>query len=109
MLEELNHVGQNKYIMAKKKTIKIDSENFDLNLEKDGTNVHLDIDTKNVDISYIKDEVNKEFKLDGKNIDIDIKKTPEGVEVKVDAKGVLWKLIAKRVVKFILRRFKVGK
>ena len=79
--------------MAKKK-IKIDSENFDLNLEKDGTNVHLDIDTKNVDIHVLKDEVNKEFKLDGKNIDIDIKKTPDGVEVKVDTQGVLWKVIA---------------
>ena len=47
--------------------------------------------------------------MDSKNIDIDIKKTPDGVEVKVDAQGALWKLIAKRVVKFILRRFKVGK
>lgn len=95
--------------MAKKKTIKIDSDNFDLNLEKDGTNVKLDIDTKNVDIKVLKDEVNKEFKLDSKNIDIDIKKTPDGVEVKVDAQGALWKVIAKRIVKFILRRFKLGK
>ena len=95
--------------MAKKKTLKIDTDNFDLNLEKDGTNVKLDIDTKNVDIHVLKDEVNKEFHLDSKNIDIDIKKTPDGVEVKVDAQGALWKLIAKRVVKFILRRFKIGK
>jgi citrate lyase gamma subunit len=95
--------------MAKKKTVKIDSDNFDLNLEKDGTSIHLDVDTKNVDIHVVKDELNKEFKLDTKNIDIDIKKTPEGVEVKVDAKGALWKIIAKRVVKFILRRFKLGK
>lgn len=95
--------------MAKKKTVKIDSDNFDLNLEKDGTNIHLDVDTKNVDIHVVKDELNKEFKLDTKNIDIDIKKTPEGVEVKVDAKGALWKIIAKQVVKFILRRFKLGK
>jgi citrate lyase gamma subunit len=95
--------------MAKKKTVKIDTENVDINLEKDGTNIKLDVDTKNLDISYIKDEVNKEFKLDGKNIDIEISKTAEGVEVKVDSKGGLWKVIAKRVVKFILRRFKVGK
>jgi hypothetical protein len=38
-----------------------------------------------------------------------VEKTPEGVEVKVEAKGVLWKAIAKRIVKFVLRRFKVGK
>jgi hypothetical protein len=38
-----------------------------------------------------------------------VKKTPEGVEVKVDAKGVFWKAVAKRIVKFVLRRFKVGK
>ena len=95
--------------MAKKKTVKIDTENFDLNLEKDGTNVKLEMDTKNLDISYIKDEVNKEFKLDSKNIDIDISKTAEGLEVKVESKGGIWKLIAKRIVKFILKRFKVGK
>ena len=95
--------------MAKKKTLKIDTDNFDLNLEKDGTNVKLDIDTKNVDIRVLKDEVNKEFHLDSKNIDIDIKKTPDGVEVKVDAQGALWKVIAKRIVKYILRRFKIGK
>lgn len=95
--------------MAKKKIVKIDTDNVDINLEKDGTNIKLDIDSKNVDIHVLKDEVNKEFKLDSKNIDIDIKKTPDGVEVKVDAQGVLWKMIAKRVVKFILRRFKIGK
>ena len=53
--------------------------------------------------------MNKEFNLDGKNIDVHINKTPEGVEVKVDAKGVFWKAVAKRVVKFILKRFKLGK
>ena len=95
--------------MAKKKTVKIDTDNFDLNLEKDGTNIKLDIDTKNLDIKIVRDEINKEFNLDSKNIDIDIKKTPDGVEVKVDAQGTLWKAIAKRIVKFILRRFKVGK
>jgi hypothetical protein len=94
--------------MAKKK-ITIDTDNLDVNLEKDGTNIKLDIDSKNVDIHVLKGEINKEFKLDSKNIDIDIKKTPDGVEVKVDAQGALWKLIAKRVVKFILRRFKIGK
>jgi hypothetical protein len=105
----LKHVGVNKIIMAKKKVVKIDTPNVDVNLEKDGTNIKLDIDTKNIDIKYIKDEVNKEFKLDGKNIDVHINKTPEGVEVKVDAKGVFWKAVAKRVVKFILKRFKLGK
>ena len=95
--------------MAKKKVVKIDTDNVDVNLEKDGTNIKLDIDTKNIDVSYIKDEVKKEFNLDGKNIDIHVEKTPEGVEVKVDAKGVLWKAVAKRIVKFILRKFKVGK
>lgn len=95
--------------MAKKKVVKIDTDNIDVNLEKDGTNIKLDIDTKNIDIKYIKDEVNKEFNLDGKNIDVHINKTPEGVEVKVDAKGVIWKAVAKRVVKFILHRFKLGK
>jgi hypothetical protein len=105
----LNGNMQNKIIMAKKKTVKIDTDNLDVNLEKDGTNVKIDIDTKNLDIQVVRDEINKEFNLDGKNIDIHVKKTPEGVEVKVDAKGVLWKAIAKRIVKFILRRFKVGK
>ena len=95
--------------MAKKKTLKIDTDNFDLNLEKDGTNVKLDIDTKNVDIHVLKDEVNKEFHLDSKNIDIDISKTAEGLEVKVESKGGIWKLIAKRIVKFILKKFKIGK
>jgi hypothetical protein len=95
--------------MAKKKVVKIDTKNVDLNLEKDGTNVKIDLDTKNVDIHVLKDELNKEFKYDSKNIDIDIKKTPEGIEVKVDAQGALWKAIAKRIVKFVLRRFKVGK
>ncbi len=104
----LNGNMQNKIIMAKKK-INIDTDNIDVNLEKDGTNIKLDIDTKNLDIQVVRDEINKEFNLDGKNIDIHVKKTPEGVEVKVDAKGVLWKAIAKRIVKFILRRFKVGK
>lgn len=92
--------------MAKKKVIKIDTDKVDLNLEKDGTNIKIDLDTKNVDIHVIKDELNKEFKLDSKNIDIDIKKTPEGIEVKVDATGVLWKIIAKRIIKFVLKRFK---
>ena len=95
--------------MAKKKVIKVDTDNIDVNLEKDGTNIKLDVDTKNVDIHVLKDEVNKEFKLDGKNIDIEISKTAEGLEVKVESKGGIWKLIAKRIVKFILRRFKVGK
>jgi hypothetical protein len=94
--------------MAKKK-ITIDTDNLDVNLEKDGTNIKLDIDSKNVDIHVLKGEINKEFKVDSKNLDIDIKKTPDGVEVKVDAQGALWKAIAKRIVKFILRRFKVGK
>jgi hypothetical protein len=92
--------------MAKKKVVKIDTNNVDINLEKDGTNVKLDVDTKNVDIHVLKDELNKEFKYDSKNIDIDIKKTPEGIEVKVDATGALWKIIAKRIVKFVLNRFK---
>jgi hypothetical protein len=92
--------------MAKKKVVKIDTKNVDLNLEKDGTNVKIDLDTKNVDIHVLKDELNKEFKYDSKNIDIDIKKTPEGIEVKVDATGALWKIIAKRIVKFVLNRFK---
>ena len=92
--------------MAKKKVVKIDTNNVDINLEKDGTNIKLDVDTKNVDIHVLKDELNKEFKYDSKNIDIDIKKTPEGIEVKVDATGALWKIIAKRIVKFVLNRFK---
>jgi hypothetical protein len=92
--------------MAKKKVVKIDTNNVDLNLEKDGTNVKIDLDTKNVDIHVLKDELNKEFKYDSKNIDIDIKKTPEGIEVKVDATGALWKIIAKRIVKFVLKKFK---
>lgn len=50
--------------MAKKKTVKIDTENVDINLEKDGTNIKLDVDTKNVDIHVLKDEVNKEFKYE---------------------------------------------
>jgi hypothetical protein len=92
--------------MAKKKVVKIDTNNVDINLEKDGTNIKLDVDTKNVDIHVLKDELNKEFKYDSKNIDIDIKKTPEGIEVKVDATGALWKIIAKRIIKFVLKRFK---
>jgi hypothetical protein len=92
--------------MAKKKVVKIDTKNVDLNLEKDGTNIKLDVDTKNVDIHVLKDELNKEFKYDSKNIDIDIKKTPEGIEVKVDATGALWKIIAKRIIKFVLKKFK---
>ena len=92
--------------MAKKKTVKIDTDNVDLNLEKDGTNIKIDLDTKNVDIHVVKDELNKEFQYDSKNIDIDIKKTPEGIEVKVDATGALWKIIAKRIVKFVLKKFK---
>lgn len=91
--------------MAKKKVIKVDTDNIDVNLEKDGTNIKLDIDTKNVDIHVLKDEVNKEFKLDSKNIDVDIKKTPDGIEVKVDAQGALWKVIAKRIVRFVLKKF----
>ena len=47
--------------MAKKKVIKIDTPNVDLNLEKDGTNIKIDLDTKNVDIHVIKDDLNKEF------------------------------------------------
>ena len=92
--------------MAKKKVIKIDTPNVDLNLEKDGTNIKIDLDTKNVDIHVIKDDLNKEFHYDSKKVDIDIKKTPEGIEVKVDATGALWKIIAKRIVKFVLKRFK---
>lgn len=91
--------------MAKKKIIKVDTDNIDVNLEKDGTNIKLDIDAKNVDIHVLKDEVNKEFKLDSKNIDVDIKKTPDGIEVKVDAQGALWKVIAKRIVRFVLKKF----
>ena len=92
--------------MAKKKTVKIDTPNVDLNLEKDGTNIKIDLDTKNVDIHVIKDDLNKEFHYDSKKVDIDIKKTPEGIEVKVDATGALWKIIAKRIVKFVLKKFK---
>ncbi len=90
--------------MAKKK-IKIDTDNFDMSLERDGVNLKVDIDTKNVDVNIVKDELNKEFNLDSKNIDINVKKSPEGIEVKVDANGGFFKLIAKRIVKFILRRF----
>ena len=92
--------------MAKKKVVKINTDNVDLNLEKDGTNIKIDLDTKNVDIHVIKDDLNKEFHYDSKKVDIDIKKTPEGIEVKVDATGALWKIIAKRIVKFVLKRFK---
>ena len=92
--------------MAKKKVVKIDTDKVDFNLEKDGTNIKIDLDTKNVDIHVVKDELNKEFQYDSKNIDIDIKKTPEGIEVKVDATGALWKIIAKRIVKFVLKKFK---
>lgn len=92
--------------MAKKKVVKIDTDNVDLNLEKDGTNIKIDLDTKNVDIHVIKDDLNKEFHYDSKKVDIDIKKTPEGIEVKVDATGALWKIIAKRIVKFVLKKFK---
>ena len=92
--------------MAKKKVVKINTDNVDLNLEKDGTNIKIDLDTKNVDIHVIKDYLNKEFHYDSKKVDIDIKKTPEGIEVKVDATGALWKIIAKRIVKFVLKRFK---
>ena len=92
--------------MAKKKTVKIDGDNFDLNLEKEGKKIKVEIDTKNVDVEYIQDEVRKEFHYDGKNIDIDVEKTPEGLEVKVDAKPGIWKIIAKKIVKFILKRFK---
>ena len=92
--------------MAKKKVVKIDTPNVDLNLEKDGTNIKIDLDTKNVDIHVIKDDLNKEFHYDSKKVDIDIKKTPEGIEVKVDATGALWKIIAKRIVKFVLKKFK---
>jgi hypothetical protein len=92
--------------MAKKKVVKIDTDNVDLNLEKDGTNIKIDLDTKNVDIHVVKDELNKEFHYDSKKVDIDIKKTPEGIEVKVDATGALWKIIAKRIVKFVLKKFK---
>ena len=92
--------------MAKKKVVKINTDNVDLNLEKDGTNIKIDLDTKNVDIHVIKDELNKEFHYDSKKVDIDIKKTPEGIEVKVDATGALWKIIAKRIVKFVLKKFK---
>jgi len=65
----------------------------------------VDIDTKNVDVNIVKDELTKEFNLDGKNIDIHVKKSPEGLEVKVDAKGGFFKLLAKRIVKFVLKRF----
>ena len=92
--------------MAKKKVVKIDTENVDLNLEKDGTNIKIDLDTKNVDINVIKNELNKEFHYDSKNIDIDIVKTDSGIEVKVETSGALWKIIAKRIVKFVLKRFK---
>ena len=92
--------------MAKKKVVKIDTPNVDLNLEKDGTNIKIDLDTKNVDIHVIKDDLNKEFHYDSKKVDIDIKKTAEGIEVKVDATGALWKIIAKRIVKFVLKKFK---
>ena len=89
--------------MAKK--VKVDTPN--VKVEKEGKKLTVDIDTKNVDVSYIKDEVKKEFKLDSKNIDIDISKTAEGLEVKVESKGGIWKLIAKKIVKFIMR--KLGK
>lgn len=92
--------------MAKKKVVKIDTDKIDINLEKDGTNIKLDVDTKNVDIHLLNSELKREFKLDTKNVDIEIEKTPEGVEVKVDAKGALWKIIAKRVIKFALNKFK---
>lgn len=92
-----------------KKVIDIDTKNVDINLEKDGTNVNLNVDSKNLDISYVKDELNKEFKLDGKNIDVEIKKTAGGIEVKVDSKGGIYGWIAKRILKFILKRFKIGK
>jgi len=92
--------------MAKKKTVKIDTKNVDLNLEKDGTNIKIDLDTKNVDIHLLKDDLNKEFKYDSKNIDIDIKKTDSGIDVKVETSGALWKIIAKRIVKFVLNKFK---
>lgn len=88
--------------MAKK--IKVDSPN--VKIEKEGKKLKIDIDTKNVDVKIVKDELNKEFHLDTKNIDIDIEKSPEGLEVKVEAKKGIFTLIANRIIKFILRRFK---
>lgn len=88
--------------MAKK--IKIDTPHVDV--EKEGKNIKVNVDTKNVDVTYIKDELHKEFKYDGKNVDIDIEKTPEGLDIKVDAKPGIFSFIAKRIVAFILKRFK---
>jgi len=90
--------------MAKKKSIKVNSENVDFDLEKDGVNVNANLDTKNLDVSYVKNEVDKQFKLDGKNLDIDIKKTKDGLDIKVDTSNWLWKIISKKVIRFILRK-----
>lgn len=88
--------------MAKK--VKVDTPN--VKVEKEGKKLTIDIDTKNVDVKIVKDELNKEFHLDTKNIDIDIEKNPEGLEIKVEAKKGIWTLIANKIIKFIVRRFK---
>jgi len=91
--------------MAKKKKVSIKTEKVDFDLERDGVNVNLNLDTENVDIKYIKDDVKNEFNLDSKNLDIDITKTEEGINVKVDAKTPFWRMVGKRIVKYITKKF----
>lgn len=90
--------------MAKKK-VNINTPKVDLNVEKEGKNIKIELDTPNVDVSVVKDELRKEFHLDSKNVDIDVKKTADGVEVSIDTEKPFWKLIAKRIVKVVLKKF----
>ena len=72
-------------------------------------NFKVDIDTEKVDLKVERKDENLNVDYDSKKLDVKVNKTANEVEVKVDAQGALWKAIAKRIVKFILRRFKVGK
>lgn len=90
--------------MAKKK-VKIDTPKVDVSIEKDAKNVKIEVDTPNIDVSVIKDELKKEFHMEGKNIDIDVKKTSDGIDVSVQTNSPLWKILAKRIVKFVLKKF----
>jgi len=91
--------------MPRKKKIKIETEKVNVDIQKEGQNVSVNLDTENVDVQYIKDEVQKTFKLDSKNLDIDITKTDTGIDVSINAKTPFWKMVGKRIAKWISKKF----
>ena len=68
--------------------------------------VDINIETNNADIEYQRDGTNHDFKYDGKKVDVHIKKDETGTKVEIVSENKFLKALATLASKFIVKRFK---